>query len=391
LAEHRYKKEVLLGDERNRANSALVRYGPYLYLSGSDGNRDLKTEQVDPELDWQATPQCHNAYGRQALRLQKAGYSGEDAIWCENFTSGQSWRLERMGTWPDHFGEDGHQKVVSFGAQAKMAGTNMMTAVIQALTPDLEREVLVAQPTRGRASRITRAGDFTYVIGVRGRSNPFTQEAAREEVDDQFEVEAFYTYEWLRSHIEQGGGTLDDFVRTDCALKRVGDVTRYHTNMKERFGGKIPFAGYAVGTLLGGRGLMEIGGVAVNAGSTKEVAWLAEDPDRAQAVKANGLVFASSASGLADAATGAIKQELYGDQTGQTRQALRRLEAALNRFDTTLDQVLRLDVFLDDIYFEDEFIKIASEMLGPDAPAMNIVGTDLQHNAEVELSAIAGA
>jgi len=391
LAEHRYKKEVLLGDERNRANSALVRYGPYLYLSGSDGNRDLKTEQVDPELDWQATPQCHNAYGRQALRLQKAGYSGEDAIWCENFTSGQSWRLERMGTWPDHFGEEGHQKVVSFGAQAKMAGTNMMTAVIQALTPDLEREILVPQPTRGRASRITRAGDFTYVIGVRGRSNPFTQEAAREEVDDQFEVEAFYTYEWLRSHIEQGGGTLDDFVRTDCALKRVGDVTRYHSNMKERFGGKIPFAGYAVGTLLGGRGLMEIGGVAVNAGGTKEVAWLAEDPDRAQAVKANGLVFASSASGLADAATGAVKQELYGDQTGQTRQALRRLEAALNRFDTTLDQVLRLDVFLDDIYFEDEFIKIASEMLGPDAPAMNIVGTDLQHNAEVELSAIAGA
>ena len=391
MAEHRYKKEVLLGDERNRANSALVKYGPYLFLSGSDGNRDLKTEQVDPELDWQATPQCHNAYGRQALRLQKAGYSGEDAIWCENFTSGQSWRLERMGTWPDHFGEEGHRKVVSFGAQAKMAGTNMMTAVIQALTPDLEREILVPQPTRGRASRITRAGDFTYVIGVRGRSNPFTQEAAREEVDDQFEVEAFYTYEWLRSHIEQGGGTLDDFVRTDCALKRVGDVTRYHSNMKDRFGGKIPFAGYAVGTLLGGRGLMEIGGVAVNAGSTKEVAWLAEDPDRAQAVKANGLVFASSASGLADAATGAVKQDLYGDQTGQTRQALHRLEAALNRFDTTLDQVLRLDVFLDDIYFEDEFIRIASEMLGPDAPAMNIVGTDLQHNAEVELSAIAGA
>jgi enamine deaminase RidA (YjgF/YER057c/UK114 family) len=102
-------------------------------------------------------------------------------------------------------------------------------------------------------------------------------------------------------------------------------------------------------------------------------------------------VFASSASGLQDAQTGAIRQELYGDQSGQTRQALRRLEAALNRFDTTLDQVLRLDVFLDDIYFEDQFIELAREMLGPDAPAMNIVGTDLQHNAEVELSAIAGA
>lgn len=292
MAENRYKKEILLSDERNRDLAALVRYGPYLFLSGSDGNRDLKTNNVDPELDWQATPQCNNAYGRQALRLQQAGYSGEDSIWCENFTSGQSWRLERMGTWPEHFGEDGHQKVVSFGAQVKMAGTNMLTAVVQGLTPDLEREVLVAQPTRGRASRITRAGDFTYVIGVRGRSNPYTETAAPEEVEEQFETEAFYTYEWLRSHIEKGGGTLDDLVRTDCALKRTGDVGRYQANLKDRFDGSIPFAAYSVGTLLGGRGLMEIGGLAVNPGGTKEVVWFMEDPRRAQAVKANGLVFA---------------------------------------------------------------------------------------------------
>ena len=82
-------------------------------------------------------------------------------------------------------------------------------------------------------------------------------------------------------------------------------------------------------------------------------------------------------------------QELYGDQRGQTRQALRRLEAALNRFDSTLDDVLRLDVFLDDIYYEDEFIEAAREFFGNDPPAMNIVGADLEHNAEVELSAIA--
>ena len=134
---------------------------------------------------------------------------------------------------------------------------------------------------------------------------------------------------------------------------------------------------------------MEIGGVAVNPGGVKETAWLAEDPTWAQAVRANGLVFASGASGLADARTGALMQELYGDQRGQTRQALRRLEAALNRFDSTLDDVLRLDVFLDDIYYEDEFIEAAREFFGNDPPAMNIVGVDLEHNAEVELSAIA--
>ena len=390
MAEGSYKKEILLEDERNRNVAALVRYGPYLFLSSSDGNRDLETEQVDPELDSRATPQCHNAYGRQALRLEKAGFSGADAIWCENFTSGQSWRLERMGTWPDHFGEEGHAKVVSFGAQTKMAGSNMLTAVVQGLTPDVKREVLVPPPTRGRASRITRAGDFTYVIGVRGSTNPYTDQPAPEEVPEQFETETFYTYEWLRSHVETGGGTLDDFVRTDTALRRSGDVGRYRKNLKQRFDGKIGFAAYSVGTLLGGRGLLEVGGIAVNPGGAKEVAWLAEDPNRAQAVRANGLVFAGPASGVEDERTGAVRQELYGDKLGQTRQALRRLEAALNRFDATLDGVLRLDVFLDDIYFEDEFIEACREFFGANPPTMNIAGADLEHNAEVELSAIAG-
>jgi len=272
-----------------------------------------------------------------------------------------------------------------------MAGVNMLTAVVQAVTPDLERQVFVEQPHRGRASRITRCGDFTYIIGVRGRSNPFTEEEAPEEVPEQFGVELFYTYEWLRSHAEKGGGSLDDLVRTDCALKRTGDAGAYRAALKQRFGGAVPFAAYAVGTHLGGRGLMEIGGVAVNPGSPKETAWLPEEPDRAQAVKANGLIFASGASGLADERSGAVKQELYGDPRGQTRQALSRLEAALNRFDSPLENVLRLDVFLDDINFEDEFIALAAERFGADPPTMNIVGADLELNAEVELSCIEGA
>ena len=178
-------------------------------------------------------------------------------------------------------------------------------------------------------------------------------------------------------------------MRTDTALRRIRDARHFRDNLRGRLGGGVACASYAVGTLLGGRGLMEIGGVAVNPGGVKETAWLAEDPTWAQAVRANGLVFASGASGLADASTGALMQDLYGDQRGQTRQALRRLEAALNRFDSTLDDVLRLDVFLDDIYYEDEFIEAAREFFGNDPPAMNIVGADLEHNAEVELSAIA--
>ena len=89
--------------------------------------------------------------------------------------------------------------------------------------------------------------------------------------------------------------------------------------------------------------------------------------------------------------TGKRIQALYGDKPGQTRQALRRLEAALQRFGTGLEQVLRLDVFLDDIYFEDEFIRISKELFGDDPPTMNIVGAELEGSAEVEVSAIAGS
>ena len=98
MAENRYKKEILLEDERNRNVSSVVKYGPHLFLASSDGHRDIKTEKIQPELDNQPIPQCNNAYGRQALRLQKVGYGGDSAVWIENFTSGQYWRLERMAT-----------------------------------------------------------------------------------------------------------------------------------------------------------------------------------------------------------------------------------------------------------------------------------------------------
>ena len=51
MAATRYTKEILLADERNRNVSAVVRYGPHLFLSSSDGHRDIVTEQVDMDLD----------------------------------------------------------------------------------------------------------------------------------------------------------------------------------------------------------------------------------------------------------------------------------------------------------------------------------------------------
>ncbi len=61
MAENRYKKEILLSDERNRNVAAVVRYGPHLFLSSSDGHRAINTEKIQPELDNPPQPQCNNA------------------------------------------------------------------------------------------------------------------------------------------------------------------------------------------------------------------------------------------------------------------------------------------------------------------------------------------
>jgi enamine deaminase RidA (YjgF/YER057c/UK114 family) len=229
------------------------------------------------------------------------------------------------------------------------------------------------------------------VIGVGGVDNPFSGEAAPLEGPESFGVQLHNCFDRLKSHLRRAGRDVPDFVRLDTAIRNVNRADECRDHIKQRCGGTVPFASYVVGDTVAKRTQQEIGGVAVNTGVVKEIAWDRAKPDAAQAVRAGGLVFASGCSGLEDVATGQVRHELYGDKVGQARQALRRLEAALLRFDSGLDKLLRLDVFLDDIYFEDEFYCVASEVLGKDGPAISVVGVQLANNAEVEVSAIAAA
>jgi enamine deaminase RidA (YjgF/YER057c/UK114 family) len=391
VIQQRYTKDVLLEDELGRGFAAVVRFGPYLFVSGADGHRDLQTNQIVPELADKASEQSHNSYGRVVQRLERAGYAGNHAVWIEHFTSGQSWRLARMGLWPQYFGEKEHALAASFGAQARMPGINMMTTVVMAVTPDIERVAVVPQPTPGRASRVTLAGPLVFVIGVRGHQHPTTKAEAPEETADAFDVQLDYSWEALRAHAERAGATLDDYVRVDACIRNPNDVERYWRRTAAKMGGRRSFTGYCVPMPLGARLEQEIGGIAVAPGHRKEVAWDEHRPEVAQATKGGGLVFASGCAGNQDVATGRPLPELCGDRAAQARQALRRLEASLGRFDAELGAVLRLDVFLRDIYFEDEFLRIAREVFGSNAPTMNLIGADLPGSAEIELSAIAGA
>jgi len=267
-----WQRATLVEDERGGGYPAVLRYGPYYFVSGSDGHRDLKSEKIDPEVAEKATAQCRNSYGRVARRLEQAGLGGDSAVWIENFTSGQHWRLERMGLWPEYFGEENHQRAVSFGSQTRMHGINMLTSVVLAIDPTVPRRVAVAPPGRGRASRITRVGPLVFVIGVRGHFDPAQPEVhVQEETDDSFDVQLDYCFKTIAAHLAKDGTPPSHLVRVDSALRAARFVPRYEAGVRRHFDGKIPFATYAVGTPLGSRLEQEIGGIAVVDGADRKV------------------------------------------------------------------------------------------------------------------------
>jgi enamine deaminase RidA (YjgF/YER057c/UK114 family) len=385
----RWTPEVLVDDERGRRFPAVVRYGPYLFVSGSDGHRRLEDEQIDPALADDAIAQCRNSYGRVARRLERAGYGGDCAVWVQNFTSGQHWRLERMAQWPEYFGEENHLRAVSFGAQGRMSGINMLTSVVLAVDPAVPRTVAVPAPGRGRASRCTRVGDLTFVIGVRANHGP-TKERAPEESADAFDAQLENCFVQLGAHLQRDGNELDRFVRVDAALRAARFVPAYERGMRARFGGRLPFAGYAVGTPLGGRGEQEVGGVAAAPGVEATTRWSRFDETRADSVSAGGLTFLRSVSGLRDEQTGESRRELFGDTEAQVRQAVTNVRTLLADAGTSLDAALRFDVFVRDVYAEDEIIEALRGAIRGRLPAISVIGSEPGDGAELEIVAVAG-
>lgn len=386
-----WNRRDMLDDERGRGFPAVVRYGPYYFVSGSDGHRRLADEQIDPESAENAETQCRNSYGRVARRLEQAGLGGDSALWIENFTSGQHWRLQRMGLWPDYFGEDNHQKAVSFGAQTRMHGINMLTSVVLAMDPAVPREVAVKPPGRGRASRITRAGPLVFVIGVRGHQDPDSGAHCPEETAESFDIQLDNCIKNLRSHLSKDGTAIYNVVRMDATLRSARFVDRYEARVKAHFGGTLPFANYAVGTPLGARLEQEVGCVAVVDAADKKVIWSEARPTVADMCIGGGLAFVRNVSGMLDEKSGQLQVGMHGDGKAQVRQAVRNIDNLLERAGIGADRLLRLDIFLRDIYAQDEVLEELKGAWGRNLPALSFLGCDTRFGAELEITAIAGA
>jgi enamine deaminase RidA (YjgF/YER057c/UK114 family) len=385
-----FHKETLVADELGRGFPALVKYGPYLFISMSEGYRDADTEKLDDTLVHKPIEQCHNAFRRIARRLEKGGYSHEAVIRILSFNSGQEWSLKRMATWPEHFGPTGTAQAVAWGTHGKTVDFNAITAWGMALGPEVERRIVMKGPGEGRAARITQAGDFSYVYGVGGNDNPFTDNDVSFIAENALEKQHFNNFEWLRYYIEQVPGTMTDWVRLDAGLRRKPeDAEVYRELTKALFAGKIPFAHFEVPFGELANRYIQLGGLAASRGVDKEIHWSVGDPNAAESVTAGGLVFVSGLNGDRDPHTGKVTPAVHADKRAQGKQALRGLEAALGRAGTSMDKVLSLEVFVRDPYFQEEFVEQAINVFGKDAPAIGVAGAELEDGVDVQVVAIA--
>lgn len=107
-----------------------------------------------------------------------------------------------------------------------------------------------------------------------------------------------------------------------------------------------------------------------------------------QAIKANGFVFTAGQLGL-DPATGKLVE---GDVTDQARQALKNLQAILEAAGSSLEQVVKVTVFLKDINDFKRVNEVYAEFFKANPPARSAVQVAaLPLGGLVEIEAVAVA
>jgi 2-iminobutanoate/2-iminopropanoate deaminase len=103
-------------------------------------------------------------------------------------------------------------------------------------------------------------------------------------------------------------------------------------------------------------------------------------------IRTGNLLFLAGQTGHDAAATGAASRF-----EAQTRRAFERIQLILESAGGTLDNLVTMTVFVTDIRFGDEFVKLRGEILKRDFPASALIGVSQLANPEalIEIQAVA--
>lgn len=373
-------------DYRDERFAAVTTAGDLAFVGGVEGRFAPGTNEFDRESFRDGVRQSRNAYEELVHRLEQAGLGARNVVRVENLTASQDFRLARMALWPEVFGRP--TQAVSQGAQTKMRGQNMITATGVAFRDVDDIEVITPGPSEGRAARITRAGSWYFVIGVRGETSLDTGEKALDDVPDPLAVQADFAYRNIEHHLAAAGLGRDNLVRYDCYLRDISQAMRHRDLRTRHFGGRMPVSSTVVGCALGGSTDMELSAIAVADGVPHDVVFYPGRVDLARTVRAGDFVFASGALGNRGV-DGKPVPEAFGDPERQLGIALDRIEASLNDFGAALPDVVRLDVFIRDAYWEGKARDLLAARFPDIVPATTFTGCELEPSAEVEVTATA--
>jgi enamine deaminase RidA (YjgF/YER057c/UK114 family) len=363
------EKQVLVADEDG---SGVIRARDLLFVAGCDGNRDLDSNSTEPSLAGRAEAQCENSYGKVARYLERAGAGYANVVRLDHYTSSQDWLDRRQTVRGRLFGQPA--PLASTGVASRMAGINMITTIAIAVDDPANKAVLVPGPKYGmnNISSAVRAGGLVFLSGVRGIRNRITGEAQPEERPDALAAQVRTCCAVIERILADCGMNSSCIVRLDSYIR---DLTRAEEERRARQAilGRIDCAETVVGVPLGARGEVEITAVAAF-GDVNHV--------RAGVAIGGGFVFAAGYPND-------VALALAADPVAQLEQGIRELDAQLRTAGSSLQRLVRLDVFVSDIYFAARARSILLQRLRPEPPVFNFIGADVGLARLVQLSGIA--
>jgi len=360
----------------------VMRAGPFLFVGGCDGHRDLDTDRIVPELAGNSKVQCENAYGRLARSLSEAGSSVGAVVRLDHVTSSQDWLPIRQSVRERIFGKPA--RLASTGVAARMSGINMLTAFAVACADAGEREVFLPGPRYGMTNiaAAVRGGPLVFLSGIRGVVDPRNGRAVVEETPDAFAAQTHVVYGMIASILADCGLATDSILRIDGWLRDSARAAEDEAICREVLG-PVQYASTRTALPLSARGETEVTVLAAGPGVEKTIC------DAGPMVtSAAGFHFVGECRGI-DQPLAAADLALVANPRAQLSRALGVLDSALRTCGSGLPKIVRLEVYLRDIYFARAAQAMLRDTFGDERPAVAMIGADLQSPVEVKLNAIA--
>ena len=324
--------------------------------------------------------QSDNSYGRIQRLLEQAGSSTSAVARIDHFASSQDWIAERQIKRAEYFGRPAPHG--STGVAARMSGLNMLTTAVITVADSAEHEILVAGEDYaiGHISSLVRAGPLLFLSGIRGTLDPRTTTPIVEETADSFDAQTHVCYQLIIDILSNGGATRDAIVRLDRYV-RDRNRTSDEAAICRSIMGDLDAVSTSIPLPMGMHGEVEITALAVADTKSKEIC-ASNAAGQATAIRGGGFVLSGEDSDDP-------KLDLAGDIDRQIDNAFAILDRRLRRAGAELAGVVRLEVYLRDIYAMDLFLAKARVVFGDNPSAIVVAGVDHEGITEVKLNAIA--